>query len=106
MEAPASKNRSKQTTPVKRVFIALSPDDALRLITKSLETPKLEITEHEIKRLVKRLVRSSEALEANCLILCASTSSTDNSINLKSHSKQNFIQSLLCESGKLLSKSK
>jgi hypothetical protein len=100
MEASATKNRSQQTTPQKKVLEALSPDDAEHLILKNLVIHKLEITADETKRLIRRLVRTSEALEANCLIEYNSTICTNNPINLKKHSNQNFMESLVCESGK------
>lgn len=106
MEASAPNKHSQQTTPQKRVFKALSPNDATDLISKTLATYKLEVTEDDIKRVIKRLVRTSEALEANCLIEYDSTTRSDNPINLVKHSNQTFMQSLVCESGKLLSKSK
>ncbi len=105
MEASATKKRSQQTTPKKKVFKALSPDDAEHLILKNLAIHKLEITADETKRLIKRLVRTSEVLKANCLIEYNSTIYTNKPINLKKHSNQNFMESLVCESGKQSSES-
>lgn len=106
MEASASNNHFQQATPQKRVFKALSPNDAMDLISKSLAKHKIEITDHDIERLTKRLVRTSEALEASCFIEYSSTTHSDKSINLKTISNQTFMQSLVFESGKLLSKLK
>jgi hypothetical protein len=105
MEASATKKSSQLTTPQKKVFEALSPDDAEHLILKNLAIHKLETTTDETKRLIKRLVRTSEALKTSCIIEYVSTTETDNPINLKKNSNQTFIQSLVCESGKLLSES-
>lgn len=105
MEASSTKNRSQQTTPQKKVFEALSPDEAMHLILESLAIHQLEITADETKRLIKRLVRTSEALKTSCIIERSSTTQTDNPVKLKKYLNQTFMQSLVCESGKRLSKS-
>lgn len=96
---------SKQSTQQAQVFLSLTPFDAELLILKAISSERLEVSEQEVKQLVKQLIRASEALQKSNLNFVRSPLSKANILNKRNNSNRTFIKSLVTESGKRVSQS-
>jgi hypothetical protein len=105
MKAFVPLKESKQSTQQAQVFLSLTPFDAELLILKAISSERLEVSEQEVKQLVKQLIRASEALQKSNLNFVRSPLSKANILNKRNNSNRTFIKSLVTESGKRVSQS-